>query len=192
MKKILTLIVLFITIASIPLMADSDLAIVGFTAGYSSKDNTALIGFNGAYNYYASVDPAIGIGYGIHGDMLFGVNHQDTFLMSFGFVVGLGLQFQLLEDLSLNFLLGPAVVAETGVMEPSVGLGAGLDASVSYFIGDSKAIGFTVGTTIYPQFFIFDDIRDDNFSIMANGYVAMSMRFPASIIALPVLDFILD
>ena len=38
----------------------------------------------------------------------------------------------------------------------------------------------------------FDDIRDDNFSIMANGYVAMSMRFPASIIALPVLDFILD
>ena len=192
MKKVLSLIILLIAIASIPLAADSDLAIVGIAGGYSSKDDTALLGFNGIYNYYASVDPSFGIGYGVHGDVLFGLNHPDEFLMSFGFLTGLGLQFQFLNGLSLNFLLGPAVVGEQGVIEPSVGIGVGVDTSLSYFIGESKAIGFTVGATVYPQFFVFDDIRDTHFSIMASGYIGMALRFPASLAAIPVLDYILD
>ncbi len=192
MRKILSAVIL-LAVIFVPLHADSDLALVGITGGYSSKDNTALIGFNGAYNYYASVDPSFGIGYGLHGDMLFGLNHPDNFLMSFGFVSGLGLQFQMLdESLSLNFILGPAVVGETGVTEPSVGIGLGVDASLSYLLGDSKAIGFTAGVTAYPQFFVFDDIRDTHFSILVSGYVGMALRFPASLAAIPVLDLILD
>ena len=92
----------------------------------------------------------------------------------------------------LGFGMNLSVVAETGVGEPSVGIGVGLDTSLSYFIGESKAIGFTVGATVYPQFFVFDDIRDTHFSIMANGYIGMALRFPASLIVIPVLDYILD
>ena len=192
MKKIISLLILFIVIVSLPLAADSDLAVIGMAGGYSSKDGTALLGFNGLYSYYASVDPSFGIGYGLKGDFLFGLNHPDDLLLSFGFITGLGLQFQFINGLSLNLLLGPAVVAETGVGEPSVGIGIGLDTSLSYFIGESKAVGFTVGATVYPQFFVFDDVRDTHFSIMANGYIGMALRFPASLIVIPVLDYILD
>ena len=131
MKKIISLLILFIVIVSLPLAADSDLAVIGMAGGYSSKDGTALLGFNGLYSYYASVDPSFGIG-------------------------------------------------------------VGLDTSLSYFIGESKAVGFTVGATVYPQFFVFDDVRDTHFSIMANGYIGMALRFPASLIAIPVLNYILD
>ena len=192
MKKALSLIILFVMIASVPLTADSDLALIGMAGGYSSKDNTALLGFNGLYSYYASVDPSYGVGCGVKGDFLFGVNHPDDLSLSFSFLTGLALEFQFLNGLSLNFLLGPAVVAETGVGEPYVGIGVGLDTSLSYFIGESKAVGFTVGATVYPQFFVFDDVRDTHFSIMANGYIGMALRFPASLIAIPVLDYILD
>lgn len=192
MKKALSLIILFVMIASVPLTADSDLALIGMTGGYSSKDNTALLGFNGLYSYYASVDPSCGVGCGVKGDFLFGVNHPDDLSLSFSFLTGLALEFQFLNGLSLNFLLGPAVVAETGVTEPSVGIGVGLDSSLSYFIGEAKAIGFTIGVTAYPQFYVADDVRDASFSIMAAGYIGMALRFPASLIALPVLNYILD
>lgn len=192
MRKLLALLIILITIVLLPLAADSDLAVAGITGGYSSKDNTALLGFNGAYSYYASVNSVSAIGYGVHGDMLFGLNHPDDFLMSFGFISGLGLQFQLTSGLSMNFLIGPAVVSETGVVEPSVGIGVGADASISYFIGEKNAIGFTLGATAYPQFLIFDDARNSNFSILVNGYVGMALRFPASLVALSVLDYIIN
>ena len=150
MRKLLALLIILITIVLLPLAADSDLAVAGITGGYSSKDNTALLGFNGAYSYYASVNSVSAIGYGVHGDMLFGLNHPDDFLMSFGFITGLGLQFQLTSGLSMNFLIGPAVVSETGVVEPSVGIGVGADASISYFIGEKKRHRIHFGSYSLP------------------------------------------
>ena len=82
---------------------------------------------------------------------------------------------------------------ETGLGEASVGIGAGLDAEFSYFFGELKSVGITAGATLYPQFFVLDDARPGSMSFMGIGYIAMSFRYPApvSLIALPVVDYIL-
>ena len=68
----------------------------------------------------------------------------------------------------------------------------GIDASVSYFFGDSKTIGITAGISLYPQFLIFDDAGHTPFRIAAYGYAGMSFRFPASIIAMPAMLYLFD
>ena len=180
------------TLIATPAFADSDIATMGITGGYSMKDNTALFGFNAGYSYYASINESVGIGGGVHGDFAFGLNHRNDFTFASGFIGGLGLEFRLTEELSLNILAGPGIVAESGINEPSVGIGAGIDASVSYFFGDSKTIGITAGISLYPQFLIFDDAGHTPFRIAAYGYAGMSFRFPASIIAMPAMLYLFD
>ena len=189
MRKILPLFIFLSVLA--PLSADSDIATLSMTGGYSMKDNTALMGFNGSYAYYVSVGGGAGVGAGVHGDISFGLNHEE-FSFAGGFIGGLGLEFRLTEALSLNILAGPGIVAESGINEPSVGIGAGIDASVSYFFGDSKTIGITAGISLYPQFLIFDDAGHTPFRIAAYGYAGMSFRFPASIIAMPAMLYLFD
>ena len=168
MRKLLTTLAIMTLIAT-PAFADSDIATMGITGGYSMKDNTALFGFNAGYSYYASINESVGIGGGVHGDFAFGLNSA-----------------------SINLLAGPAIAVDMGIVEPSVGMGIGADASFSYFFGTEKTVGVTAGVTLYPQFLVFDDSRDDYFSLDAYGYIAMSFRFPASLAALPAMLYFFD
>ncbi len=189
MKRLLP--ILAILLLAIPVFADSDIATIGMTGGYSTKDNTALFGFNGGYSYYASVNSMLGIGGGAHGDFSFGLNH-DTFTFSGGFLAGLGLEIRATESSSVNITIGPALAMNSGTETASVGIGVGVDASYSYFFGDSRLVGVTAGVTAYPQFLVFDDSDARSFSMDAYGYIALSFRFPASLAALPVIHYILD
>ena len=168
MRKILTLVITTLFII-LPLSADSDFGLFGISGGYTSKDNTALMGFNGTYQYSADVNNNISIGFGTHADFAFGLNHDDNLSIFVGTVFGVGLDAKLTDALSLNVTAGPVVVAETGISFASV------------------------GTTIYPQFFVIDDIRTDNFSIAAMGYIGMSFRYPSpiSVFALPAVAYLL-
>ena len=191
MKKYLAVFLVAVAVLS-GAYADSDLAVLGLSGGYSTKDDTALLGFNGSYSYYASINESFGVGYGVHGDISFGLNHPDEFLFAMGFLGGLGLEFRLPGNMSLNLTVGPVLVADSGLIEPSIGFGAGVDASFSYFFGDTSCIGIVAGATLYPQFFVLDDSRSTNFSMDVYGYVGMAFRFPASLAALPALMYILD
>ena len=156
------------------------------------KDNTALFGFNAGYSYYASINESVGIGGGVHGDFAFGLNHRNDFTFASGFIGGLGLEFRIKDAASINLLAGPAIAVDMGIVEPSVGMGIGADASFSYFFGTERTVGVTAGVTLYPQFLVFDDSRDDYFSLDAYGYIAMSFRFPASLAALPAMLYFFD
>ena len=104
----------------------------------------------------------------------------------------MGLEFRISDSASINLLAGPAIAVDMGIVEPSVGMGIGADASFSYFFGTEKTVGVTAGVTLYPQFLVFDDSRDDYFSLDAYGYIAMSFRFPASLAALPAMLYVFD
>lgn len=192
MRKILTLVITTLFII-LPLSADSDFGLFGISGGYTSKDNTALMGFNGTYQYSADVNNNISIGFGTHADFAFGLNHDDNLSIFVGTVFGVGLDAKLTDALSLNVTAGPVVVAETGISHASVGIGIGVDAALSYYFDNNRTVGFSVGTTIYPQFFVIDDIRTDNFSIAAMGYIGMSFRYPSpvSVFALPAVAYLL-
>lgn len=191
MRKLLTTLAIMALIAT-PAFADSDIATMGITGGYSMKDNTALFGFNAGYSYYASINESVGIGGGVHGDFAFGLNHRNDFTFASGFIGGLGLEFRISDSASINLLAGPAIAVDMGIVEPSVGIGLGADASFSYFFGTERTVGMTAGVTLYPQFLVFDDSRDDYFSLDAYGYIAMSFRFPASLAALPAMLYFFD
>ena len=185
------IVLLSIIAVSFPLHADSDIATLGITGGYSMKDSTALIGFNASYGYYLSLDNTAGMGAGVHGDIAFGLNHE-SFTFAGGFIGGLGLEFRIKDSMSANLLLGPGLTVESGVREPAIGIGIGIDASFSYFFGDSRLMGITAGVSAYPQFLIFDDAGREPFRLDVYGYVGLSFRFPASIIALPAMLYLFD
>ena len=152
-----------------------------------------LFGFTGTYQYLASLSPSAGLGFALHSDFSLGLSVPGDLSFSFGTIAGFALEFRLTDEFALNFSIGPAIVAETGLGEASVGIGAGLDAEFSYFFGELKSVGITAGATLYPQFFVLDDARPGSMSFMGIGYIAMSFRYPApvSLIALPVVDYIL-
>ena len=190
MKRLLP--ILAILLLAIPVFADSDIATIGMTGGYSAKDNTALFGMNAGYSYYASINSMVGIGGGAHGDFSFGLNHGNEFTFATGFIGGLGLEIRIKDSASFNLLAGPAIAVDSGIDEPSIGIGLGIDASFSYFFGEARVVGIVAGTSLYPQFLVFDDSSDKAFSLDAYGYVGLSLRFPASIAALPTIMYILD
>ena len=190
MKKILTLVVTALFII-LPLSAYTDFGSFGLTGGYTSKDNTALMGFNGTYMYASEVNSNLSIGLGTHADFAFGLNHKDNFSIFVGTVFGLGFDAKFTDSLSLNITAGPLVVAETGIDTPSIGFGVGLDAAFTYYFDQNRTTGLSVGTTVYPQFFVLDDGRSDNFSIACMGYIGISFRYPSpiSMVAIPAISY---
>ena len=192
MKRVMAVAVAVLMLMG-PVYADGDFGSVGIAGGYSSKDNMGLFGFTGTYQYLASLSPSAGLGFALHSDFSLGLSVPGDLSFSFGTIAGFALEFRLTDEFALNFSIGPAIVAETGLGEASVGIGAGLDAEFSYFFGELKSVGITAGATLYPQFFVLDDARPGSMSFMGIGYIAMSFRYPApvSLIALPVVDYIL-
>lgn len=192
MKKI-TIVILALVLLILPVAADSDFGSFGITGGYTSKDNTALLGFYGTYQYGAEVSSVLNIGLGSHADFEFGVNHDNVLSVFFGSLLGMGMDIRPMDSMAINITLGPALVVETGETTASIGIGIGLDTAFSYYFDVNKSVGVTVGATVYPQFFVIDDGRSSNFSIASLAYVGMSFRFPspAAFIALPVIDYLL-
>ncbi len=192
MKRILTIAVAALFLI-LPVCADSDFGMFGVTGGYTSKDNTALMGFNGTYQYTADISNSIGIGVGSHADFSFGLNHSDELTLFSGVLCGLGIDVSFTDSASLNLTVGPVLAVEAGVKTASVGIGVGADAAFSYYFDNEKTVGITAGATIYPQFLVLDDGRSDNFSIAAVGYIGMSFRYPSplAILAVPVFDYLL-
>ncbi len=191
MKKIF-IVLLFLLCIAAPAFS-GDMGSFGITGGYTSKDNTALMGFNGTYQYTAPVSDHIGIGFGSHADFAFGLNHENELTLFFGSMIGLGMGADITDRFSLNVSLGPAITAETGIITSSVGIGLGIDTSVSYFFDEYKSVAFNAGVTAYPQFLVLDDGRNSNFSFAILGYIGLSFRYPSPVtaIALPVIDYIL-
>ena len=192
MKKIIA--ALIIMLLAVPVFADGDFGSFAMTAGYSSKDSTALMGMNGTYQFLASAGSGISLGGSAHTDIAFGLNHQDTATIFIGTLAGLALEWRVNPSFAINISVGPAIVAETGVTEPSIGIGAGLDAVFSYFFGEGKSAAISGGATVYPQFFVSDDARSTSFSIAAMGWIGMSFRYPApvSAFALPAIGYLIS
>lgn len=191
MKRIFLVFLLILTVLT-PSFAD-DFGSFAITGGYTSKDNTGFLGFNGSYQYTAPVSEYVSIGFGSHADFAFGLNHKNNLTLFFGTMLGLGLEADFTDRLSMNISLGPAMVVDIGVSTSSIGIGLGADASVSYYFDEYKSVGFNGGVTIYPQFLVLDDGRDTAFSIGAVGYIGLAFRFPSPVaaIAIPIIDAIL-
>ena len=177
----------------LPVAADSDFGSFGMTGGYSSKDNTALMGFYGTYQYTSEASAHISLGFGTHADFAFGLNHKDELMLSMGYICGFGIEASITDTVSLNLTIGPAVMVETGITSASVGIGVACDTAFSFYFNKENSMGLTAGATVYPQFFVLDDGRPDRFSIAASGYIGMSMRFPAtlSMLAIPAVSYLL-
>ena len=192
MKRILTAVIIAVVLSA-SIYAAGDFGNLGITGGYTSKENTALFGFNGAYQFTADVSDYVGIGFGTHADFAFGLNHSDRLPLFFGWLFGMGLDICFNDSMALNISMGPSMVLETGAYDGSVGIGVGLDAAFSCYFDRQHSVGLSAGATIYPQFVVIDDSRDDVFSIAALGYIGLALRFPApaSLLALPALPYII-
>lgn len=185
MKRIM-LIAAIIAALSSALYADGDFGSLGMTAGYTAKENSALMGINGEYQLLASVSESTSFGFSSHVDIAFGLGRNRLSPLFIGTITGIGSEMRFSDMLALNLTFGAAVVAEMGGSGASVGIGPGLDAAFSFFLGMQHAVGITLGATAYPQFLIADDAQDRLFSVAALGYVAMSFRYPAPVSALAI------
>lgn len=166
MKKLcLTLLIIFM---SLQLFATS-LSNAGVTTGGTMKDEAFLLGVSYSTVQTADYSRNFGMGLGIHLNISFLVADNETNGL-FGALVGPCLEIRPLDKLSIAFVFGPAMVAESG----SFGIGGGLDFSVSWFFNDT--FGVSIGGTAYPQFYINDDKRDTDFSFAGGGYVGLSWR----------------
>ena len=188
MRKIMlfALAVLLVT----PLGA-SDFGFAGISAGYSTRTDAALIGFNGTYSYLPDINSQLSIGFGSHGDFAIGVNKENDIPIFFAVLFGLAVEYRINEYVSLDFLLGPGIVAEADKIDTYVSLGPALDASFTLGFGKNSIAGFTAGATLYPSFSLLSE-RTDTFSLAVLGYIGVSFRFPITAIVVPVVAEILD
>ena len=186
-------ILLVFIILSCPLFADGDFGSFGITGGYSSVSEYGYIGFNGTYQLLASVTDDVSIGMGLHSDFAFGLGNRRSLPLLLGVMGGAGFEFRFGNELSLNLSIGPAVVCDVSDRNTSVGIGLGIDGSFSYFFGQEKCVGFSIGATAYPQFLVIDDYGNKPFAISAMGYVALTFRYPApvTLLALPALTYLI-
>ena len=176
MRKITAVIILTICIM-LPLSAATEFGTLGFAGGYSTR-GAGIAGFNSTYQYLGDLSRYFGIGLGTHEDVAF--DFADNYLGFFvGFIAGPGFEIRPAENMTLNITVGPSVILE-GPWEEAFGFGVGVDASYTYYFdGSYPQIGVTVGTTLYPQFLVFDDLdRNRNFLFAGTGYIGIAWRFP--------------
>ena len=130
---------------------------------------------------------------GLHSDFAFGLGNRRSLPLLLGVMGGAGFEFRFGNELSLNLSIGPAVVCDVSDRNSSVGIGLGIDGAFSYFFGQEKCVGFSVGATAYPQFLVIDDYGNKPFAISAMGYVALTFRYPApvTLLALPALTYLI-
>ena len=190
MKRIIP-IVIFLAML-MPLSADGDFGNLSFFGGYSTQYDTPYIGFGGSYQYLSTISGGLSIGGGVHSDIGFGLKGSSLPVMV-GALAGIATEIRIGSDVSINLTVGPGVVAEATDSRSYAGIGLGIDASLSYFFGETKSIGITAGTSLYPQFAVFSDEKDGGFSFMGTGYIAVSFRYPApaSLLAMPAVGYLI-
>ena len=170
MKKIATL--LTVLLLSFSLSAATSMAMLGMSGGYSTSENgTGLLGFNSTAQYVADFSNSLGIGFGTHADITFGLGHRDLSFF-FGFITGPGFEFRIGNG-AINLTVGPAIVLE----ESSFGFGVGVDALYTYYFDQERTIGLSIGGSFYPQFIVDDSSRPDaSFNFGGLGYVGITWR----------------
>lgn len=188
MRKFIVIVI--IILLSLPLAA-RDFGFIGINAGYSSRSDAALIGFNGTYSYLPDVSRNVSIGFGTHTDFAIGISKPDDIPLFIGSVFGLAMEFRINDMMAFDIILGPCIVAEADENNTAVGLGPGLDAAFTLGFGKNSIAGFALGTTLYPNFSLLSESRD-SFGLSVMGYAGVTFRFPATAIVIPVVAYLLD
>lgn len=166
MKKLITALTMLILSS---LLFATTIGTGAVTMGGTMKDDAFLLGLGGTIVNATDYNKYFGMGIGAHLNISWMLTEHDTDGL-FAAVVGPGLDIRPIKDLSMDIVIGPGMVAESG----SLGIGFGLDFSVSYFFNGS--FGITGGLASYHQFYIDDKDRDTDYSLAGIGYLGVAWR----------------
>ncbi len=174
MRKTIILILLLSLIA-VPAFAASQSGMVGMSGGYTSTTGSGTIGFTTSYTYQADINSKVGIGMGIHADLMYVLSHYGGF--GAGFLFGLNVETRPTPSTTLSFTVGPAFASHIDYWD-YYSFGIGIDAAFTYYFDDHNTTGLTIGATAYPQFLSWGTPWEGKrFDIMAQGYVGFAYRY---------------
>ena len=170
MKKLISVLALVMLLSPLSAAAFSYL---GFSLGGTMKNSSFTLGVTSTAMFTGDVNRNFGIGLSTHFDGAMMFSDEKRLPGQFAVIVGPGFEFRPTEYSSINLTIGPAVMLED---YDSFSVGAGIDASYTWYFSMDKEIGVTFGTTLYPQFYVDDSSRNTPFSFAGSAYIGISWR----------------